>query len=563
LTADGETLMQRSIEWAGGAYIDLPPVAHWKLDDGSGFTAIDSVGGNDATLNGNPDWTTGIAGGALEFDGSGDYATTDNNFTPPPVGTVLFWMKVPGSPASHGRILGLDDTWEIRHVTTGTPDGIPYGLVFDLGVTGVNTEFVTTVTVDTPDQWYFVAATYDTDNDAYAVYLDGVLHKSGTYPSALAVPAANPLSLGTRTGSSNYFDGTLDDVRIYDYALSASAIADLYAANPPPVVASYTELYQEWSATSDDTWQTVDLGVYGVPANAVVEVAVTNNKIGNQRWGGVRAVGSSLDRRFQLHEAEDGGLDVVTMHVQTDASSQIQHYSDRKAEVRFTLLGYWVGPSYVELFETFSADSPNSWVSEDVSDDGLGPNQVAEVVIVNTNTSNERLAGIRATGSTPQRRFDIHEADSGGVDVVSMMVNTDASSQIEVYAESTGDIDFYVVGYWSTAPGIYAETGGSHGQVTAAATWEPTDLTSFGVPADTVAQFVISNENNSAENNMGVRNIGSLLVRLLDLHEAKDGGSDNATLHVNVNGSSQVEWYAESGGAERLFYPVGWWVLSP
>ena len=563
LTADGEILMQRAIEWAGGPNIDTGPIAHWKLDDAVGMTAIDSVGGNDATLNGNPAWTTGVADGALEFDGSGDYATTDNPFTPPPVGTVSFWMKVPGSPASHGRILGLDDTWEIRHVTTGTPDGIAYGLVFDLGVTGVNTEFVTTVTVDTPDQWYFVAATYDTNNDAYAVYLDGVLHKSGTYPSALAVPAANPLSLGTRTGSTNYFDGTLDDVRVYDYALSASAIADLYAANPPPGAAGYTELYQEWSATSDDTWQTVDLGAYGVPANAVVEVSVTNNKTGNQRWGGVRAVGSSLDRRFQLHEAEDGGLDVVTMHVQANASSQIQHYSDRKAEVRFTLLGYWVGPSYVELFETFSADSPSSWVSEDVSDDGLGANQVAEVVIVNTSTSNERLAGIRATGSTPQRRFDIHEADSGGVDVVTMMVNTDASSQLEVYAESTADIDFYVVGYWSTAPGTYTETGGSHGQVSAAATWEPTDLTSFGVPADSVAQFVITNESDNSENNMGVREIASSQDRLLDLHEAKDGGSDDATLHVNVDASSQVEWYAESGGAERLFYPVGWWVLSP
>jgi hypothetical protein len=156
-------------------------------------------------------------------------------------------MKVPGSPASHGRILGLDDTWEIRHVTTGTPDGIAYGLVFDLGVTGVNTEFVTTVTVDTPDQWYFVAATYDTNNDAYQVYLDGALHKSGTYPSALAVPADNPLSIGTRTGSTNYFDGTLDDVRVYDYALSESAIADLYAANPPPGAASSLCPLMPWS----------------------------------------------------------------------------------------------------------------------------------------------------------------------------------------------------------------------------------------------------------------------------------------------------------------------------
>jgi hypothetical protein len=253
----------------------------------------------------------------------------------------------------------------------------------------------------------------------------------------------------------------------------------------------------------------------------------------------------------------------VTMHVQTNASSEIQHYTDRKNEVRFTLLGYWDGPSYVELFETFSAGSANSWVSEDVSDEGLGPNQVAEVVIVNTSTSNERLAGIRVMGSGVQRRFDIHEADSGGVDAVSLMVNTDASSRIEAYAESTGDIDFYVVGYWSTPPGTYNETGGSNGQVTAASTWQSNDLTGFGIPADSIAQFVLANDSDNSANNMGVRSISSTLNRLIDLQEAKDGGSNLASMHVNVDGSSQVEWYAESGGAERLFYPVGWWVLSP
>jgi hypothetical protein len=230
LTDDGRTIMQRAIEWAAGAGApSTQPIAHWTFDEGSGPTAFDSVGGNDATLNGDTFWTIGTINGALDFDGSGDSVSTDNNFTPPPVGTVTFWMKVSGSPASHGRILGLHDTWEVRHVTTGTADGIPYGLVFDLGVTGVNTEFVTTTTVDTPGKWYHIAASYDTATGDYAVYIDGVPHKSGTYSSGLSVPAANVLSMGTRTGSSNYYDGMLDDVRIYDQFLSAAEIADLAA----------------------------------------------------------------------------------------------------------------------------------------------------------------------------------------------------------------------------------------------------------------------------------------------------------------------------------------------
>jgi len=233
LNDDGRTIMQRALEWGAGVATVTGPIAHWKLDEGSGPTAFDSVGGNDATLNGDATWTIGTIDGALDFDGSGDYVITNSNFTPPPVGTVTFWMQVSGSPASHGRILGLDDEWEIRHVTTGTPDGIPYGLVFDLGLSGVNTEFVTTTTIDVPGRWYHIAAAYDTTNDAYAVYIDGVPHKSGTYPTALAVPAANLLSLGTRTGSTDYFDGVLDDVRIYDKFLSAAEIAELGAGGGP------------------------------------------------------------------------------------------------------------------------------------------------------------------------------------------------------------------------------------------------------------------------------------------------------------------------------------------
>ena len=58
-----------------GSVIGQPPVAapmaHWKLDDGSGSTAADTAGSNVGTLVGSPlpAWTSGVDGGALEFDG--------------------------------------------------------------------------------------------------------------------------------------------------------------------------------------------------------------------------------------------------------------------------------------------------------------------------------------------------------------------------------------------------------------------------------------------------------------------------------------------------------------
>jgi hypothetical protein len=73
----------------------------------------------------------------------------------------------------------------------------------------------------------------------------------------------------------------------------------------------------------------------------------------------------------------------------------------------------------------------------------------------------------------------------------------------------------------------------------------------------------MSNEGDTAEQQMGVRETGSTPHRVLDLQEAESGGGDSATLHVNTDGSSQIEWYSESGASDRYFYVLGWWVLSP
>ena len=55
-------------------------VAHWKLDDGSGTTAVDSsANGNDGTFVGDPQWASGILGGALDFDGVDDYVDCGND----------------------------------------------------------------------------------------------------------------------------------------------------------------------------------------------------------------------------------------------------------------------------------------------------------------------------------------------------------------------------------------------------------------------------------------------------------------------------------------------------
>ncbi|MHC4582445.1 MAG: hypothetical protein ACYS14_13400, partial [Planctomycetota bacterium] len=77
---------------ASAAQADL--VGWWKLDDGSGTTAIDSSdSGNDGTLQGDPQWVAGKVGGALECDG-GDYVDVPGvaNINPQDI-TLMTWVN--------------------------------------------------------------------------------------------------------------------------------------------------------------------------------------------------------------------------------------------------------------------------------------------------------------------------------------------------------------------------------------------------------------------------------------------------------------------------------------
>ncbi|CAD6491527.1 MAG: hypothetical protein ANIMEMIM_00157 [Candidatus Argoarchaeum ethanivorans] len=339
--------------------------------------------------------------------------------------------------------------------------------------------------------------------------------------------------------------------------LLAAVLAPANVAADPPV--GYTEKYEEWSATTADNWEEKDLSGYGVPANAVCEVVIENRGTGNEYYGGVRANGSSLERKFLLHEAESGGWDMVTMFVQADSNSKIEHYSDYKARVTFTLVGYWDTGTYVEKMESFTAGASTVWTERDVNGYGVGSNQICEIVIVNKNAGAEKEAGIRTRGSGLARKVDIHEAESGGVDAVTMLVKVDAYSKIEAYAETEVDIDFYLVGYWTTAPGTYTEKFEDIGKPTVDITWEEKDLSGYTVPADAVTEIILANADVSCENEQGVRKVGSTLARKFDIHEAENGGRDFVRVHVTANASSKIEFYHEDVSDAHNFYLTGYW----
>ncbi len=129
-------------------------------------------------------------------------------------------MRSTGAPAGTASIFGLGDNWEVRHQADGT-------LAFDL-CGNAGTSFVTSVPLNQVGTWYHVAATFNSSDDTYAVYINGALNKSGTNSNAMAAQTAAVLSFGTRTGTTQYWSGALRDFRVYSRKLCPIEIADLY-----------------------------------------------------------------------------------------------------------------------------------------------------------------------------------------------------------------------------------------------------------------------------------------------------------------------------------------------
>lgn len=219
ITSGGLTLIKQSLQWAAPTSTSTGLIAHWKFDENSGSTISDATGnGNDATFNtGTPSWTSGMKLGALQFNGSQD-ADTDSTFDPPGTGSVAFWYKFNATPTGTQRLFGLGDNWEARCDSSGV-------IYFDLGGSPGGT-FATPSGSCNAGEWHHVVAIYNASSGNYKVYLDGTEVNSGS--ATLADQSAAILSFATRTGTTNRFNGALDDFRVYDSELTAAQCEQLF-----------------------------------------------------------------------------------------------------------------------------------------------------------------------------------------------------------------------------------------------------------------------------------------------------------------------------------------------
>ncbi len=220
MNADGSTTPGNLWSFSTGGLL-----AWWKLDEGAGETVADAGGNHHAgVLVGDPTWTDGVTGAALEFDGDGDYVDLGNavDFDIVHQITLCAWIKVNAFDTDWQVIIAKGDTaWRLSR---------DQGNNLHFGCTGLWPEWVRG-NVDVNDgQWHHVAGVYD--GGELRLYIDGALDVSArtrgsinvnTYPVYIGENAEEP---------GRAWNGLIDDVRIYDYALSEAEIKALHDAKP-------------------------------------------------------------------------------------------------------------------------------------------------------------------------------------------------------------------------------------------------------------------------------------------------------------------------------------------
>ena len=262
-----------------GAAPDPALQAHYAFDEGSGTTATDSSGNNsDGTITG-ATWTTGKISGALNFDGN-DYVTIPSmNYDEISV-SAWFNKNASGTNVIFGGCrynanVQLQEGFDL-YFNSGTPNRLRF-VVVTRNTSGTRTvKDATKDFTDSNGSWYHVVGTYNKTTGEQKLYVDGQLVDTQTHPSGnVIVPLTerNYMAIGTRYTDWGFFRGIIDDIRIYNRALSAQEVLSLFnnATTPdttPPTVSAT-------SPVSDATEVAVNSAITGTFSEAMDASSIT------------------------------------------------------------------------------------------------------------------------------------------------------------------------------------------------------------------------------------------------------------------------------------------------
>lgn len=200
-------------------------VVYYPLDENSGSMTYDnSINTNVGNLQASPTWMTGKLGNALSFNGSSQYVALNDLDVSGSAITVSAWVY-PTVAAQNGKVVGKHSSTTDAQGTLGLTSG---NATFETTTGGVY-HIATSASTLALNTWSYIVGVYDGANTK--VYVNGVLATPVASTGALANNnygwAIGRINAST---SSNYFTGSIDEVKILSRALNDSDVLAEYNA---------------------------------------------------------------------------------------------------------------------------------------------------------------------------------------------------------------------------------------------------------------------------------------------------------------------------------------------
>ena len=195
-------------------------ISQWKLNENSGSVAFDSESTNNGVITG-AQWVTGVAGSAIEFNGSNDYVIIPNadNLNVSQNITIMAWAKT-------------DENKTARIAQKGDWDG--HGIYQDKWngwKCGIRLASNNSHSINWGDgkpvlnEWYHIALTYN--GASLKLFVNGQLKNQKAVSGNLKINS-RVFSIGSDNGAQKFFNGSIDDVRMYGSALSQTEIQFIF-----------------------------------------------------------------------------------------------------------------------------------------------------------------------------------------------------------------------------------------------------------------------------------------------------------------------------------------------
>jgi hypothetical protein len=197
-------------------------IGWWKFDETEGTTVQDSSGNNyNGTLVGNAKWAQGKIGGAVDLDGKSGFVQIADKSAFDIAGQIAIacWANIRSVPTDYSALVTKgDNSWRLS--TT------PGQRKFHASVNDWQQLVVDGSTEVSANEWHHVAAVYN--GDEVRIYVDGKLDTAKPWKGGIAVNDFDVLIGENAERKGRFFDGLIDDVRIYNYALKEGDIIALY-----------------------------------------------------------------------------------------------------------------------------------------------------------------------------------------------------------------------------------------------------------------------------------------------------------------------------------------------